>query len=110
MEGWEMADITLKVSPDELRRKAAEIEVQITNAERNWNNLCEVVSASKHYWEGDAADCGRRLLEETKQEILGVFARLKEHPSNLLEMAGIYTEAEAKAAQIIRSLPDDAIV
>lgn len=110
MEGWEMADIRLKVSVDELRRKAAEIEGQIANAERNWNNLCEVVSTSKHYWEGDAADCGRRLFEETKQEVLEVFARLREHPSNLLEMAGIYTDAEAKAAEIIRSLPDDAIL
>ena len=105
-----MADIRLKVSLEELRQKAAQIEGQIANAERNWNCLCEVVNASKHYWEGDAADCGRRLFDETKQDIAAALRRLKEHPANLLGMAGVYQEAEAKAAEMVRSLPNDAIL
>lgn len=105
-----MADIRLKVSPDELKRQAAQIEGQIANAEKNWNSLCEAVNASKRYWEGEAADYGRRLLEESKQEILAAFGRLKEHPSNLLEMAGVYIDAETKAAEIAASLPENAIL
>lgn len=105
-----MADVQLKVSPDELRHAADQIEGQIAAIQRNWNNLCEVVGASRHYWQGDAADYGRRLFEETKQEVLEACGRLKEHPSNLLEMAGIYADAQTKAAEIIRSLPDNAIL
>lgn len=104
-----MADVRLKVSPDELRRRASLIEGQIANAEKYWLSLSEVVNATKHYWEGDAADCGRQLFEETKQDVLMAFRRLKEHPSKLLEMAGVYTDAEAKAAEIIQTLPNDAI-
>ncbi len=105
-----MPDIQLKVSADALRNKASEIEGQIANARRSWNNLYEIVSASRYYWEGDAADCSRRLLEETKQEITEAFGRLSGHPSNLLKMAGIYHDAEMKAAELVRSLPDDAIL
>ncbi len=104
-----MADVQLKVSPDELQRQAARIEEQIRQAEKSWNSLYEAAQASRRYWEGDAADDRRRLLEETKQEIFAVLGRLKGHPARLLQMAGIYTEAEAKAAELIRSLPDDAI-
>lgn len=104
-----MADIHLKVSPDELRSKAEQLKGQIANAERSWNSLCEAVHASRYYWEGEAADYGRRLLEETRQDVQTAFGRLKDHPSHLLEMAGVYTDAETKAAEIIRSLPDDAI-
>ena len=105
-----MADMRLKVSPDELRQKATEIEGQIANAEKNWNSLCEAVNASKRYWEGEAADYGRKLLEESEKEVLAAFGRLKGHPTNLLEMAGIYIDAEAKAAEIINSLPENAIL
>lgn len=104
-----MADFQLKVSPDELQRQAARIEEQIRQAEKSWNSLYEAAHASRRYWEGDAAEYRGRLLEETKQEILTVLGRLKEHPVRLLQMAGIYTEAETKAAELVRSLPDDAI-
>lgn len=105
-----MADMQLKVSPEELKQKAAEIEGRIVNAEKNWNSLCETVNASKRYWEGEAADYGRRLFEESRQEVLAAFERLKGHPSSLLEMAGIYIDAEAKAAELANSLPENAII
>ena len=35
--------------------------------------------------------------------------RFKEHPVDLQKMAGVYVEAEAKAAQIASALPDDVI-
>ena len=39
-----------------------------------------------------------------------VFQRLKNHPLNLLKMAGIYDDAEEKSVQMTASLPDDAIL
>ncbi len=105
-----MADIRLKVSADELQRGAEQLERQIANAQSSWNSLCEVVNASRHYWEGEAADCGRSLMEETRQEVQEAFGRLKEHPPRLLQMAGIYRNAEARAAELVNSLPDDAIL
>lgn len=104
-----MADFQLKVSPDEMQRQAVRMQGQIRQAQKSWNSLYEAAHASRRYWEGDAADYRHRLLEETKQEILTVFGRLKEHPTRLLQMAGIYTEAETTAAELANSLPDDAI-
>lgn len=105
-----MADMRLKVSPEELKQKAAEIEGRIADAQKNWNSLCETVNSSKRYWEGEAADYGRRLLEESEKEVLAAFGRLKGHPSSLLEMAGIYIEAEEKAEELAKSLPENAIL
>lgn len=104
-----MADIQLKVAPEELQKKAGDIEGQIQNAERNWNGLCDVVKASRHYWEGDAGDCGRKLLESIMDDVQTVFRRLKEHPSDLLKMAGVYNDTEARASELANSLPDDVI-
>ncbi len=105
-----MADFRLTVSPDELKRGAAQIESQIADAQKNWRSLCATAETAKHYWEGDAADCRRRMFEETKQEMESVFARLKNHPANLLKMAGIYSDAEEKSVQMTASLPEDAIL
>ncbi|MDE7312624.1 MAG: hypothetical protein K2N87_13555 [Eubacterium sp.] len=110
MEGQNMADIRLKVSPEELRRGAEQIDRQIANVQRSWQRLCEAAGACRHYWEGDAADYGGRLLEETKQEVQEAFCRLKEQPARLLQMAGIYIEAEEQAAQLANALPDNAIL
>lgn len=104
-----MADIQLRVRPDVLKKKADELGRQIGNAERNWNRLCSVVRASKHYWEGDAGDCGRRLLEGIEEDVGMVFRRLREHPSDLLQMAGVYIDTEAKASELASTLPDDVI-
>ena len=105
-----MADFRLAVSVDELKRGAAQIESQIANAQRNWQSLCATAETAKHYWEGDAADCRRRLFEESRQEMESVFQRLKNHPLNILKMAGIYDDAEEKSVQMTASLPDDAIL
>lgn len=105
-----MADFRLTVSPDELKRGAAQIESQIADAQKHWRSLCATAETAKHYWEGDAADCRRRMFEETKQEMESVFARLKNHPANLLKMAGIYSDAEEKSVQMTASLPEDAIL
>lgn len=38
-----------------------------------------------------------------------IIKRLKEHPEDLLEMAGVYKEAEKTTTQIANSLPGDVI-
>lgn len=105
-----MADIQLRVSPDELKNKAGEITKQIQQMERNWNQLCELVNASKVYWEGDAGEHHRKLVKENEKDVQLILKRLKEHPEDLLEMAGIYISAEEQASEIANRLPDNVIV
>lgn len=105
-----MSNIQLKVSPDQLRQKAEQIAQHTANAQKSWQRLCELASLAKHYWEGDAADFAGRLFEETRQEAEDAFRRLREHPVRLMQMAGVYIEAEQQAAQLVKSLPDDVIL
>ncbi|MCI9612115.1 MAG: hypothetical protein HFH33_08830 [Eubacterium sp.] len=105
-----MAKIRIKVSPGQLRQQAEQISQQIANAQKSFQHLCDTAGAAKHYWEGDAADVAGRLFQETKQQADASFRRMKEHPFRLLQMAGIYSEAEQQAAELSNSLPEDAIV
>ena len=105
-----MEDIILKVSLDKMKSKASELTGQINKIETNWKNLANVVRKSKSYWQGDASDLHRKYLEECEEEVQEILKRLKEHPSDLLTMMGIYDEAEKKADQLANSLPDDVIV
>lgn len=104
-----MQDIRIKVTPSEMQRHAAEMQRQIANAERQWNSLCETVNASRYYWEGDAGDWGRKLPADMREDVLRMFNRLKEHPADILEMAGIFVRTEDKAVSLANTLPGDVI-
>ena len=102
--------IQLKVTPEELKSKANEIKTQITKIEADWNKVSTLIDNSKSYWEGDASDMHRKSKKNIEADAQSVIKRLKEHPEDLMNMAGIYLETEEKAKQIANSLPDDIIV
>ncbi len=104
-----MADFQLNVSIDVLKSKADEITAQITRIERNWNNLCSLVNASKGYWEGEAGNYHRKILADNTEDFQTILKRLKEHPRDLLNMAGVYQSAEDTAANIANELRADVI-
>lgn len=104
-----MAGFQLKVAPDELKNKAIEIEGQIANVEKNWNSLCETVNASRRYWEGDAAEYRLNFLGKIEQDVQEALQRLREQPLDLMQMAGIYIDAETKAVELASHLPDDVL-
>jgi WXG100 family type VII secretion target len=105
-----MADFVLKVTPSQLKAKASEITKQINDFENNWNKLSEIVRNSKGYWVGDASNAHQRIFQGCQDDVRMVIKRLKEHPEDLLNMAGIYEESENKASQLAMALPDDVIV
>lgn len=105
-----MAGIQLKVSTDVLKTKAGEISGQIRNVENNWNRIHDLIQNSKSYWKGEASDKHRKFLKQNNEDMKKLLKRLQEHPVDLQKMAGIYVEAEAEAAQVSSSLPDDVIV
>ncbi len=105
-----MAGIQLKVSPDVMKAKAQEITGQISSISKSWQEMCNIINKSKGYWEGDAGDYHRKAFDENKSDVEELLKRLKEHPGDLLTMAGIYTQAEAEAQALASSLPEDIIV
>lgn len=105
-----MEGFVLKVSLDQMKSKSTEVTGQIKEIESNWKELKRVVNGSKSYWQGEASDLHRKYLKESETEVNQIIKRLKEHPSDLLKMLGIYQSAEKQAQQLANSLPEDVIV
>ncbi len=102
--------INIKVQTNVLTRKAGEITDAVSKVEREFAQLESAVSRSAGYWTGDASDVHRKYLREIKLDMQDVIKRLKEHPKDLLAMAGVYEEAETEAAGAAGALPADVIV
>ena len=102
--------VQLKVTPAELKNAAGEISGQIRQVENGFGNLEREINASRNYWEGDASNAHLKYYESFKDEIAMALRRLKEHPTDLLRMAGLYEDNEKEAVQIAASLSDDVIV
>lgn len=105
-----MVGIQLKVSPDALKVKADQISGQVQKIENHWQKIYDLVKNSKSYWEGEASDFHRRYLKENDDDAKKLLKRLREHPEDLKEMAGIYEKAEEQAMRMAAVLPDDVIV
>lgn len=108
--GGDHMEMQLKVTPDVLKSKAQEITGQINHLSNDWKAMCNVILKTKSYWEGEASDYHRKAFDENKSDVDQILRRLKEHPKDLLVMAGVYTQAEAEAAKLAASLPDEIIV
>ena len=104
-----MARIKLKVSPDTLKAKAIELDGEIKAFEKKWNHMCRTIENSKGYWEGDASNSHQWFLKENKADVTEILKRLKEHPTDLQKMAGVYVKAEKTATKLANALPKDVI-
>lgn len=105
-----MANTTLKVSMDDLKTEAEEISKEIVNIEKNWQSLTELVEDSTSYWEGEASNQHRKILSDEKTTMENLIKKLKEHPKDLFDMAGVYIQAEKTAKKLANALPKDVII
>lgn len=105
-----MVEFQLKVTPDVLKTQAQTIQNEIGVIEKQWSNIETLINRSKGYWEGDASQQHINYYGEIKEPVMQVIKRLKEHPTDLLKMAGIYDAVEKEAAGLTNSLPDEVII
>lgn len=105
-----MADFMLKVTPQQLKTKAGEIQNQISSFENSWKQITQIVSNSKGYWVGDASNAHQKAFQQCQDDVQHIIKRLKEHPQDLMQMAGVYEEHEKAAASLAAALPGDVIV
>ena len=104
-----MAGVTIKVAPEVLKAKAADIRTQIDNVKKALDVIDKQIRTSKTYWEGDASNTHRQKYCSLKDEISKVITDLYANPRNLLTMAGLYTETENDQQATANTLPTDAI-
>ena len=104
-----MAGITLKVSTSVMTAKAKEILQETNTIEKRWKQMVKLIENSKTYWEGTAGIRHRNSIKDDKEDMETIVKRLKEHPKELLNMAGVYVKAEEKAEEMALALPKDVI-
>ena len=102
-------NITLKVKPDALKTKASEVENDINVLERHFNSIQDIIARTSGYWVGNAGDKARKEFNAQKDSTTKVIKRFREHPTDLLVMAGIYDESERAVALENQKLDTDVI-
>ena len=100
----------LRVNTKVMKAKAGQVSSEIKAAEAQWKKLRDTVKASKGYWQGDASLEHQNYLKEVSDDVDRIFKRLKEHPTDLLKMAGIYDSAEKENIEKPAGLPTDFII
>ena len=110
MDGTMIGTIEVKVESSELKRQAYEVDRLATNLRQRFDSIEKLVKATDHHWIGEAGDLHRRLYNEQKEDLADALLRLKEHPKDLLMIAGIYDDAEGKNTEEVGTLRDDVII
>lgn len=102
--------MTLKVKPEVLKTKAKEVENDIQALEKHFNRIQEIVAHSSGYWVGTAGDKARKEFDSQKEDTTTVIKRFRDHPKNLLVMAGVYEQSEQSLTVQNQRLSTDVIV
>ncbi len=105
-----MASITIKVATQVLTAKAGEINGNIDSIEKALNTIGDQISSSKNYWEGDASNIHQQRYKAMQGDIQKVIKELRDHPRNLMQMAGVYVSGENTVKAVANSLPADVII
>ena len=96
---------TLKVDPEVLRAQSSTVENERKKMQGYFEDLRSVIEGSSGYWIGEAGDAHRKLYLSRIGKVEEMLARYQEHVRDLQIMAGVYTEAEAKATSQAEALP-----
>lgn len=99
----------IRVTAEVLISRANDAEQKINSMDSRLQNIQRIVSATRHYWVGEAGDACRRRYENEQQEIRELMKRLKGQPKTLLKIANIYRETEEAATDISSPLPENVI-
>lgn len=105
-----MAEIVLRVTPEVLEQKAEEFSTILDGIRSSFDQILNISSRTKGYWQGEAGDQDRKGYASYEEEVQAVLKRLEEHPADLLSMAGIYRTAEKEAVSTNAALQTDQIV
>ena len=105
-----MESFSFRVTPSVLEEKAGEFSDIVSEIETQFGQIEEISARTNGYWRGEAGDKNREGFASYKDDIKAMLARLKEHPMNLLQMAGLYSNVENDALDANQKLDTSGIV
>ncbi len=105
-----MNEFALRVQPEELKAQASVFQEIVKDIQKNFDEFQNIGLRTKGYWVGEAGDKARLNAASYQEDMAALLQRLQEHPTELLQIAGLYSEAEADAEDIASSLRTDLII
>lgn len=102
--------IQLNVTTETLIRTADNIEKKISDIQKQFRSIETDINNTRSWWEGEASDVHKAQYDSLKDEMEESIRRLKDSPTNLLRMAGLYRETELHTKEAAMSLQEDVIV
>lgn len=88
--------ITIRVTPEELKKNAMEITDEIKDLRNQYNAIEALVQKLPASWEGEAGGHHREVFREYMERVHTLLDACDRRPVQLLTMAGIYTETESR--------------
>lgn len=104
-----MSEITIKVTPEELSACADDVKSLASALQTDLDSLQELAGRSAYYWEGAAGDQYRSDFASHKESCDEILVRIDRFRQDLLDMAGIYEQAESTNTGNIAALDTDYI-
>ena len=101
------AQISLKVSPEDLRQAASGVSSMANALQSDFDSLQRLVERTRYYWLGAAGDQYRSDFAARKQVTEHIIHTLRKYPIDLLQMAQIYDAAETGNTRSLGSLPSN---
>lgn len=89
--------VVLKVKPAVLRQKAEAVQTTLSGIGTDLSRLDETVMGTDAVWQGEAADGIRGFYSSCREELLAILEKMRERPSDLLQMADTYEAAEQES-------------
>ena len=101
--------VELLVTPEQLTIASNDMTNSLNLMQRCIEDLDQIIRSSEGYWRGEAAEYYRNLFLTERPGIDESIARLKEHPRDLIEIAGNYIDTEHLLQSVAEELPSDVI-
>lgn len=105
-----MDGVTIRVTTQELKGMADVVTSKVSNLKDAIEQTEQLIEKTSAYWLGSAGDAKRKKFRQKKDMTTDMIGRLGEYTTDLLQIAGIYEDVEAKNADIPSALPADVIV
>ena len=103
-----MADI-IKVSTEQLRSGASQFESEAGNLNNIISRIAEIASSIGSAWKGEASSSYTSKFSSLQQDGQVLYNRVKEHCTDLNEIAAQYDQAESAANEQAGGLPTGVI-
>ncbi len=100
----------LKVTPEELMNAAQEFDAVGGTVQNLTNTMLEKMTNMAGVYEGEEAQAFVSKAQGLEDDIAKLVAMIREHATDLQEMAQRYLQSESSNAELIGSLSSDVIV